>query len=150
MHSSAPTVTATASGSLRAYVALTKPRIIELLLVTTVPAMFLAAGGVPEWQKVVWTLVGGTLAAGSANVFNSVLDADIDSEMRRTRRRPMALNSVPPARAYVFGAVLGVLAAVTLGFGANWLSASLAMTANAYYVFVYTMGLKRRTSQNIV
>lgn len=150
MHSSAPTVDVATSGVVRAYIALTKPRIIELLLVTTVPAMFLAAGGVPEWQKVVWTLIGGTLAAGSANVFNSVLDADIDSHMRRTRRRPMALNSVTPWKAYTFGAVLGLLAAVTLGFGANWLSASLAMIANAYYVFVYTMGLKRRTSQNIV
>ena len=96
------------------------------------------------------TLLGGTLAAGSANVFNSVLDADIDSEMRRTRRRPMAQQSVPPARAYAFGAVLGLLSVLILGFGANWLSAMLALTANAYYVFVYTMGLKRRTSQNIV
>ena len=135
---------------LAAYVALTKPRIIELLLVTTVPAMFRAAGGVPPWQLVVWTLLGGTLAAGSANVFNSVLDADIDSEMRRTRRRPMALNRVPATKAYVFGSVLGVLSALILGFGANWLSAALALAANAYYVFVYTMGLKRRTSQNIV
>jgi len=150
MHSSAPAVDVAATGTVRAYVALTKPRIIELLLVTTVPAMFLAAGGVPEWQLVVFTLVGGTLAAGSANVFNSVLDADIDSAMRRTRRRPMAQHSVPEGRAYVFGAVLGILAALILGLGANWLSASLAMTANAYYVFVYTMGLKRRTSQNIV
>ena len=150
MHQAVSAVDAAPTGTVRAFIALTKPRIIELLLVTTVPAMFLAAGGVPQWQTVVWTLVGGTLAAGSANVFNSVLDADIDSEMRRTRRRPMALQSVPPAHAYVFGAVLGVLAALILGFGTNWLSASLAMAANAYYVFVYTMGLKRRTSQNIV
>ena len=150
MHASVQAVDTAATGSVRAYIALTKPRIIELLLVTTVPAMFLAAGGVPPWQLVVWTLLGGTLAAGSANVFNSVLDADIDSEMRRTRRRPMAQQSVPPARAYAFGAVLGLLSVLILGFGANWLSAMLALTANAYYVFVYTMGLKRRTSQNIV
>lgn len=150
MHQAVTTVDTAATSTLRAYVALTKPRIIELLLVTTVPAMFLAAGGVPPWQLVVWTLLGGTMAAGSANVFNSVLDADIDSEMRRTRRRPMALARVPAVKAYVFGAVLGVLSALILGFGANWLSAALALAANAYYVFVYTMGLKRRTSQNIV
>ncbi|MFT3861646.1 MAG: heme o synthase [Micropruina sp.] len=150
MHQAVTAVDTAAPGTLRAYLALTKPRIIELLLVTTVPAMFLAAGGVPQWQLVVWTLLGGTLAAGSANVFNSVLDADIDSEMRRTRRRPMALHRVPTGKAYVFGAVLGVLSALILGFGANWLSAMLALAANAYYVFVYTMGLKRRTSQNIV
>ncbi len=150
MHVQASTVPTVGTSRFRAYLALTKPRIIELLLVTTVPAMFLAAGGVPPWPLVVWTLVGGTLAAGSANTFNSVLDADIDSEMRRTRRRPMAQHSVPAGRAYVFASVLGVLAAVTLGLGTNWLSATLAMTANAYYVFVYTMGLKRRTSQNIV
>jgi protoheme IX farnesyltransferase len=133
-----------------AYLALAKPRIIELLLVTTLPAMFLAAGGFPEWQLVVWTLVGGTAAAGSANVFNSVLDADIDARMRRTRRRPMARDLVSPTRAIAFGAVLGVLATLILGFGANWLSAALALVANLYYVFVYTMALKRRTSQNIV
>jgi len=133
-----------------AYLALAKPRIIELLLVTTIPAMFLAAGGFPEWQLVVWTLLGGTAAAGSANVFNSVLDADIDARMRRTRRRPMARDLVSPAKAIAFGAVLGVLATVILGFGANWLSAALALVANLYYVFVYTMALKRRTSQNIV
>ena len=133
-----------------AYLALAKPRIIELLLVTTIPAMFLAAGGFPEWQLVVWTLLGGTAAAASANVFNSVLDADIDAHMRRTRRRPMALDQVSPPRALAFGAVLGVLATLILGFGANWLSAGLALVANLYYVFVYTMALKRRTSQNIV
>ena len=133
-----------------AYLALAKPRIIELLLVTTIPAMFLAAGGFPDWQLVLWTLLGGTAAAGSANVFNSVLDADIDARMRRTRRRPMARDLVTPARAMTFGAVLGVLATLILGFGANWLSAALALVANLYYVFVYTMALKRRTSQNIV
>jgi protoheme IX farnesyltransferase len=133
-----------------AYLALAKPRIIELLLVTTIPAMFLAAGGFPAWQLVLWTLVGGTAAAGSANVFNSVLDADIDARMRRTRRRPMALDLVSPPKAIAFGAVLGVLATLILGFGANWLSAALALVANLYYVFVYTMALKRRTSQNIV
>lgn len=133
-----------------AYVALAKPRIIELLLVTTVPAMFLAAGGIPPWQLVAITLLGGTAAAASANAFNSVLDADIDSSMRRTRRRPMALGAVTAPRAYAFAVVLAVVSLLVLGFGANWLSAGLALVANAYYVFVYTLGLKRRTSHNIV
>ncbi|MFN8137985.1 MAG: heme o synthase [Propionicimonas sp.] len=133
-----------------AYVGLAKPRIIELLLVTTIPAMFLAAGGFPSWQLVVWTLLGGTAAAGSANVFNSVLDADIDARMRRTRRRPMARELVSTPRALAFGVALGLAATLILGLGANWLSAALALVANLYYVFVYTLALKRRTAQNIV
>ncbi|WP_319947011.1 heme o synthase [Tessaracoccus caeni] len=135
---------------IKAYVALTKPRIIELLLVTTLPAMFLAAGGFPPWQLAVWTLLGGLFAAASANTFNCVLDADIDEVMRRTRRRPVPRHQVTPRNATVFGLVLGILATLILGFGANWLSAILALVANAFYVFVYTMWLKRRTSQNIV
>ncbi len=134
----------------RAYVALTKPRIIELLLVTTVPAMFLAAHGIPSWRLVVVTMLGGMFAAGSANTFNCVIDRDIDEVMRRTRRRPMPRHQVPATSAYVFGIVLGIIATLVLGFGANWLSAVLALVANAFYVFVYTMWLKRRTSQNIV
>ena len=134
----------------RAYVALTKPRIIELLLVTTIPAMFLAAGGVPPLWTAVWTMLGGLFAAASANVFNCVLDRDIDEVMRRTRRRPVPRHLVSPTAATSFGAVLCVLSVVTLGFGANWLSAGLALAANAFYVFIYTMLLKRRTSQNII
>lgn len=134
----------------KAYVALTKPRIIELLLVTTVPAMFLAAGGLPPWQLVIWTMLGGMFAAASANTFNCILDADIDEVMRRTRRRPMPRHQVGTVPATVFGVVLGILATLVLGFGANWLSAGLALLANAFYVFVYTMWLKRRTWQNIV
>ncbi len=134
----------------RAYVALTKPRIIELLLVTTLPAMFLAAGGLPPWRLVLWTLLGGLFAAASANTFNCVWDRDIDEVMRRTRRRPMPRHQVATIPAVVFGVVLGVLATLVLGFGANWLSAILALVANAFYVFVYTMWLKRRTWQNIV
>lgn len=133
-----------------AYVALTKPRIIELLLVTTVPAMFLAAGGVPPLTLVLMTLVGGCLAAASANTFNCVLDRDIDERMRRTRRRPLPRHAVDPVAATVFGFALGIAATLWLGFGVNWLSALLALTANAFYVFVYTMILKRRTSQNII
>jgi heme o synthase len=135
---------------LRAYVALTKPRIIELLLVTTVPVMFLAAGGAPPLWPVVATLVGGTLAAGSANTLNCVIDRDIDEAMRRTRRRPLPTHSVAPAAALVFGLVLGAVATVWLGVTVNWLSASLALAANLFYVVVYSLVLKRRTAQNIV
>ncbi|WP_297104619.1 heme o synthase [Tessaracoccus sp.] len=134
----------------KAYVALTKPRIIELLLITTVPAMFLAAGGFPPWQLVVWTMLGGLFAAASANTFNCVIDADIDEVMRRTRRRPVPRHQVSARNATIFGVVLGILATLVLGFGANWLSSFLALAANAFYVFVYTMWLKRRTWQNIV
>jgi protoheme IX farnesyltransferase len=135
---------------LAAYVGLTKPRIIELLLVTTVPAMFLAARGVPPLTLVSFTLVGGCLAAASANVFNCVLDRDIDERMRRTRRRPLPRHAVAPAAATIFGVALGVAATLWLGVFVNWLSAGLALGANAFYVFVYTIWLKRRTSQNIV
>jgi heme o synthase len=133
-----------------AYLGLTKPRIIELLLVTTVPAMFLAAGGVPPLRLVLLTMAGGCLAAASANVFNCVLDRDIDERMRRTRRRPLPRHAVGPRAATLFGLVLGVAATVWLGFGVNWLSALLALGANAFYVGVYTLWLKRRTSQNII
>ncbi len=133
-----------------AYVNLTKPRIIELLLVTTVPAMFLAAGGVPPLVLVLLTMVGGCFAAASANVFNCVLDRDIDERMRRTRRRALPRHMVGPRSATIFGAVLGVAATLVLGYGVNWLSALLALGANAFYVLVYTMLLKRRTPQNIV
>lgn len=129
---------------------LTKPRIIELLLVTTIPAMFLAAGGVPNLWVVAWTLLGGTLAAASANVFNSVLDADVDQHMRRTRNRPMPKHSVSRRAAFVYAVALGVVSAVVLVLGTNPLAAVLAIVANAYYVLVYTLALKRRTSQNIV
>jgi protoheme IX farnesyltransferase len=129
---------------------LTKPRIIELLLVTTVPVMFLAAGGAPPLWPVVATLVGGTLAAGSANTLNCVIDRDIDEAMRRTRRRPLPTHSVAPAAALLFGLVLGAVATVWLGVTVNWLSASLALAANLFYVVVYSLVLKRRTAQNIV
>ena len=133
-----------------AYVALTKPRIIELLIVTTIPAMFLAARGVPPLPLLICTLVGGTLSAGGANVFNSVYDRDIDASMHRTRRRPMVRHLVPTVHAYAFGIALSLVATLLLGFGANWLSAGLAVCATLYYVFVYTIWLKRRTPQNIV
>ncbi len=139
-----------ALGVVRAYVGLTKPRIIELLLVTTIPAMFLAAGGFPPVGLVALTFVGGTLSAASANVFNSIMDADIDEQMRRTRRRPMVREQVSKRAAYAYAVVLGVLSTLMLGFGANWLAAALSVVAILYYVLIYTLWLKRRTAQNIV
>jgi protoheme IX farnesyltransferase len=133
-----------------AYLGLTKPRIIELLLVTTVPAMFLAAGGVPPLKVVLTTMVGGCLAAASANAFNCVLDRDIDERMRRTRRRPLPRHAVGPFGATVFGLILGIAATLWLGYLVNWLSAALALGANAFYIGVYTLWLKRRTPQNII
>jgi protoheme IX farnesyltransferase len=132
------------------YVALTKPRIIELLLVTTLPAMVLAARGWPSLWTACATLVGGTLAAGSANAINCVVDRDIDAKMSRTRRRPLAKHEISPVNALRFGIALGAAATLLLGLGANWLSAFLADGAIAFYVFVYTLGLKRRTPSNIV
>ncbi len=135
---------------LAAYVGLTKPRIIELLLLTTVPVMFLAARGVPDVWLVVATVVGGTLSAGSANALNCVYDRDIDERMRRTRRRALPRHVVTPRAALVFGLALGVVSTLLLGLAVNWLSAGLALAANVFYVVGYTMILKRRTSQNIV
>jgi protoheme IX farnesyltransferase len=134
----------------RAYVGLTKPRIVELLLLTTVPVMFLAEGGVPSLRLVVFTVVGGTMAAGSANALNCVFDRDIDEKMLRTRRRPLPRHQVTATGALVFGLALGVAATLLLGFAVNWLSSALALAANAFYVLVYTLVLKRRTAQNIV
>jgi len=133
-----------------AYVGLTKPRVIELLLLTTVPVMFFAARGVPPLGLVAATVVGGTFSAGSASVFNCVYDRDIDEQMRRTRRRALPRHLVSPRSALVFGVVLAVLSTVVLALWVNPLSAVLSLTANAFYVFGYTMLLKRRTTQNIV
>jgi heme o synthase len=133
-----------------AYVGLTKPRVIELLLLTTVPVMFFAAGGVPDLGLVVATVVGGACSAGSASVLNCVYDRDIDEQMRRTRRRAIPRHIVTPGAALAFGLVLGVLAAVILVVWVNPLSAVLSVVAELFYLFVYTMLLKRRTTQNIV
>jgi heme o synthase len=135
---------------------LTKPRIIELLLVTTLPTMLLADRGVPGAGLIVVTLAGGALAAGSANTLNCYLDRDIDAVMRRTSRRPLVARgeggaaAVRPGEALAWGVVLGVAATVLLGLAANWLSAGLADAAIVFYVFVYTLVLKRRTAANIV
>jgi heme o synthase len=136
--------------TLQAYIALTKPRIIELLLVTTLPAMVLAAGGLPRWSVVLVTMIGGTLAAGSANALNCYVDRDIDAVMRRTGHRPLAQQDVSPTGALVFGVALGVISVLLMGFATNWLAAGLTTVAIVFYVVVYTMLLKRRTSQNIV
>jgi protoheme IX farnesyltransferase len=142
--------TATVRDVIGAYVGLTKPRVIELLLLTTVPVMFFAQRGVPDLWLVVATVAGGTLSAGSANVLNCVYDRDIDEQMRRTRRRALPRHIVTPRAALVFGLTLMAVSTVVLGFFVNWLSAGLALAASAFYLFGYTMLLKRRTTQNIV
>jgi heme o synthase len=145
-----PAPARSARQSATAYFLLTKPRIIELLLVTTVPTMFIAARGVPSPWLVAATLFGGALSAASANVINCYLDRDIDALMRRTARRPLPAHRVDPADALRFGLVLGVAGFVWLWATVNPLSAALATAAILYYVFVYTIGLKRRSTQNIV
>jgi len=135
--------------------ALTKPRIVELLLVTTLPAMFLAAHRVPPAALIVVTLAGGALAAAAANALNCVIDRDIDAVMRRTRRRPLVAvggraAALRPAEAVAFAALLAAGANALLGLGANWLAAVLADAAIAFYVGVYTLWLKRRSTANIV
>jgi heme o synthase len=159
---SVPAVTTDAAGDGRRSVAvvaralflLTKPRIIELLLVTTLPTMFLAERGLPSLGLIGVTLLGGALAAGSANTLNCYIDRDIDAIMRRTSRRPLvakgAKATIKPGEALVSGILLGAASTLLLGLLANWLSAALADSAILFYVFVYTLGLKRRTASNIV
>lgn len=141
-----PSVRARAAG----FVALTKPRIIELLLVTTLPTMVVAQRGVPPLGLVVATLAGGTLAAGGANALNMWHDRDIDALMSRTGRRPLVTGVVSPAEALVFALVLEVVAFGLLWRSVNLLSAVLAASATGFYVFVYTLWLKRTSRQNIV
>jgi protoheme IX farnesyltransferase len=133
-----------------AYVALTKPRIISLLLITTIPAMILADGGVPAWWLIVATVIGGTLAAGGANAINCYIDRDIDALMHRTQGRPLPLGKVEPLHALIFALALEVAAFALLAATSNLLAASLAILATAFYVFVYTLWLKRTSRQNIV
>jgi len=132
------------------YLALTKPRIIELLLVTTFPTMFLAQRGLPPLWLIAATLVGGTLSAAAANTLNCYLDRDIDSVMHRTKNRPLVTGAISPPAAVRFGAALTVISTLWLGLLVNWLSAALSLGAIVLYVGLYTMLLKRRTSQNIV
>jgi heme o synthase len=147
---------ATTGAKFRAYVALTKPRIIELLLITTIPAMVLATREVPamtlgEWFRLAfWTMLCGSLAAGSANAINQYLDRDIDLLMSRTRRRPLPAHDVTPENALVFGIVLGIISIALMAFYVNLVAAFLTLLAIAFYVVVYTIMLKRTTPQNIV
>ena len=136
--------------TLGAYVALTKPRIIELLLITTVPAMVLAADGWPNTWLVVWTVVGGTLAAGGANAINMYIDRDIDQLMERTRNRPLVTGRIAPRDALVFAIALEIVAFVVLALSSNVLAGAIAISATLFYVFVYSLWLKRTTRQNIV
>jgi protoheme IX farnesyltransferase len=132
------------------YLELTKPRIIVLLLITTLAAMIMAARGIPPLALTFWTLLGGALAAASAGAFNCVYDTDIDAKMRRTMERPLPRGAISPNRALAFAMVLGAGSFLLLNYLVNPLAAWLSLGGNAYYVFVYTMWLKRSTSQNIV
>lgn len=149
-----PDATATTRGGtramLRAYLALTKPNIIWLLLITTVPAMVMAERGWPSTWLVIATLIGGALAAGGANSMNQYADRDIDARMERTRNRPLPGHRVDPRSALTFGLGLGVVAFLWMGAFVNWPAAWLAVAAIAFYVVIYTYLLKRSTVQNIV
>lgn len=134
----------------KAYVALTKPRVIELLLVTTAPVMILAQHGIPNLWLVLWTLIGGALSAGSAGAFNCYIDRDIDRVMKRTSTRPLVTGELSDREAIVFAWLLGIGSIVWLGLLVNWLSAALSLAAILIYVVLYTLVLKRRTPQNIV
>ena len=133
-----------------AYLALTKPRVIELLLITTVPVMFLAQRGVPNLSLALATLIGGALSAGSANAFNCIIDIDIDTIMKRTANRPLVTGEISKRQAQIFAWGIGLGSILWLGLLVNWLSALLALSAELFYVFGYTLLLKRRTPQNIV
>jgi protoheme IX farnesyltransferase len=132
------------------YYELTKPRIIILLLITTVAAMVMAARGIPPLATMAWTLIGGAFAAASAGAFNCVYDADIDRKMRRTLSRPVPRGAISPNAALTFAMVLGAVSFLMLNYLVNPVAAWLSLAGNAYYVFVYTMWLKRSTAQNIV
>ena len=134
----------------RAYVELTKPRVIELLLVTTLPTMIFAQRGFPDVLTMIATLVGGALAAGASGTFNCYIDRDIDRVMKRTENRPLVTGEVTPREALVFAWMQTVVSILILGFGANWLAAGLGVAAIFFYVVVYSLVLKRRTEQNIV
>jgi len=147
---SSPTTPRTFGRTVRAYVALTKPRVLELLLVTTVPVMILAEGALPDLWLVLATVIGGSLSAGSAAAFNMYLDRDIDAHMQRTENRPLVTGEVSPRGALIFAWTLAVLSTLWLGTTTNWLAAALSAGAIFFYVVIYTMILKRRTEQNIV
>jgi len=148
--STMPTSRHSLGRTVRAYVALTKPRVLELLLVTTVPVMILAQGGLPSLWLVLATVIGGSMSAGSAAAFNMYLDRDIDAHMQRTENRPLVTGEVSPRGALIFAWTLAALSTVWLWLTTNWLAAVLSAVAIFFYVVIYTMILKRRTEQNIV
>ena len=127
-----------------------KLRVVELLLVTTLPALFLAAGGIPPLDITIATLLGGTLAAGAANAFNMIIESDIDQLMGRTSKRPIVNKEISESQALVFASVITIVSLLLFWFFTNPLATALTVSAIAFYVFGYTVGLKRRTSQNIV
>ncbi len=135
---------------IRAYVALTKPRVMELLLVTTVPVMFLAAHGMPDLWLVVTTVIGGAMSAGSAAAFNMYIDRDMDAHMKRTKDRPLVTGELTPRNALVFAWVLAALSTVWLAVFTNWVATIYSVVAIFFYVVIYTLWLKRRTEQNII
>ncbi len=140
----------TVGRKVRAYVTLTKPRVLELLLVTTVPVMILAQGGMPNLWLVLATVIGGAMSAGSAATFNMYIDRDIDAQMRRTENRPLVTGEVSPRGALVFAWTLAVVSTVWLWVTTNWMAATLSVAAIFFYVVIYSIILKRRTEQNIV
>lgn len=138
------------ASTVKAYIALTKPRVMELLLVSTVPVMFLAAGGLPNLWLVLATVVGGALSAGAAATFNMYLDRDMDRKMHRTSNRPLVTGEISDRAALIFAWVLAVMSVAVLAVFTNWLATALAIGAMFFYVVIYTMILKRRTEQNII
>lgn len=135
---------------IKAYLALTKPRVIELLLITTVPTMILAQNGLPNFWLVIATLIGGSLSAGAANAFNCYIDTDIDKIMGRTKNRPLVTGELTGREALVFTWIIGIASVIWLGLAVNWLASLISVLAQGFYIGVYTLILKRRTPQNIV
>ena len=135
---------------IKAYLALTKPRVIELLLITTVPTMILAQGGLPNFWLVIATLIGGSLSAGAANAFNCYIDTDIDKIMGRTKNRPLVTGELTGREALIFTWIIGIASVLWLGLAVNWLASIISVAAQGFYIGVYTLILKRRTPQNIV
>ncbi|WP_372456271.1 heme o synthase [Microbacterium tenebrionis] len=140
----------TIGSTVKAYVSLTKPRVMELLLVSTVPVMFLAQGGMPDLWLVVATVIGGAMSAGSAASFNMYIDRDMDAQMHRTENRPLVTGEITPRAALIFSWVLAVASTVWLWLTTNWLTTALSVAAIFFYVVIYTLILKRRTEQNII
>lgn len=140
----------TIGSTIKAYVSLTKPRVMELLLVSTVPVMFLAQGGMPDLWLVFATVIGGAMSAGSAASFNMYIDRDMDAQMHRTENRPLVTGEITPRAALIFSWVLAVASTVWLWLTTNWLTTTLSVAAIFFYVVIYTLILKRRTEQNII